>query len=185
MYIQNVKLSAGFTLIEMLIVVSLIGIMAMIGLPALNSSLDDARLRGAVDEVATALEYAQLTAMTSGLKTRVSVSPTMDTIYVRRYKTPADLFTGGDELTESSVESETWEYMQYPLKKGVDYVIAFGNEDRFQGVDIIWSSFNIVTPVYFYADGAPSMGGSVTLALGNRQIVVALDALTGKVSVSE
>jgi len=185
MYMQNLKLSAGFTLIETLIVVSFMGIMAMIGLPALNSSLEDARLRGAVDEVVTALEYAQLTAMTSGLKTRVSVSPTMDTIYVRRYKTPADLFTGGGELTASSVESETWEYMQYPLKKGVDYVINLGNEDRFQGVDITTSDFHLLNPVYFEAPGTPSHGGSATLAFGGSQMVVTMDSLTGKVSVTE
>ena len=186
---QNSKLSAGFTLIETLIVVSFMGIMATIGLPSLYSSLEDARLRGAASEVVTALEYAQLIAMTSGGKTRVMVSPSMDTINVRRHNPPADLFTGGDGLTASSVERDwawfDYDDMQYPLKKGVDYDLDLKDEDRFQGVDIINSDFNFLAPVYFSASGSPSHGGTVTLVLGSRQMVVSLDVLTGKVSVSE
>ncbi len=102
--VSNLQLSAGFTLIEIVIVMLLMGIIVSISLPAITTTLKDTRLRGAADEVVIALEYAQLTAMTSGLKTRVAVSPTFDTIYVRHYKTPADLFTGGDELADSDVE---------------------------------------------------------------------------------
>ncbi len=183
--LSKLQLSAGFTLIEVGLVVMVMGIIATISLPALNSTLQGNRLRGAADEVVTALEYAQLTAMTSGLKMRVSVSPTLDTIYVRRYETAADLFTGGDELAAGVVESETWEYVEYPLKKGVDYVIDLKGEDRFMGVDITASDFDTLDPAYFDASGIPSHGGTATLALGGSQIIITMDALTGKVSVSD
>jgi type II secretory pathway pseudopilin PulG len=176
---------AGFTLMETMIVFLLLGIFTMLGLPSLNASLEHHRLSGAASEVVTALEFAQLTAMTSGRKTRVSISPTFNTIYVRRYKPSADLFTGGDELVAGDVESETWEYMQYPLKKGSEYVIELAVEDRFRGVDITASDFHILNPVYFNTLGGPSHGGTATLTLGSRQMVVTLDALTGKVTVSE
>jgi type II secretory pathway pseudopilin PulG len=180
--------TAGFTYVELVIVLLLLGIFAMLGLPALNGAMGDARLSGVAQEVVNALEFAQLTAMTSGRKTRVSISPTFDTIYVSRYKTPADLFGGGDELNAGDVESETWstwEYMQYPLNKGTNYVIDLKAEDRFRGVDIATSDFHILNPVYFDTVGGPSHGGTAVLALGDRQMVVTMDALTGKVTVSQ
>ncbi len=61
----------------------------------------------------------------------------------------------------------------------------FPDVDRFKGVDITISDFDNINPVFFDAQGAPSKGGSATLALGSSQIVVTMDALTGKVSVSE
>ena len=75
--------------------------------------------------------------------------------------------------------------MQHPLKKGTDYVIILPDESRFSGVDISTSDFNVEAPVFFDTLGAPSKGGTVTLVLGDRQMVVTLDALTGKVTVSE
>jgi prepilin-type N-terminal cleavage/methylation domain-containing protein len=183
--IEKRRLSKGFTMMEVMIVVLILSILAVAGFPALNATLDHARLSAAAEEVVNALQYAQLKAMTSGLKTRVSVSPTYNTIYVRKYKSPADFFTGGDELVAGPVESEIWEYMEYPLKKGVEYVIDFNLEDRFKGVQIFWSDLNTLNPVYFDTLGSPSHGGNSTLVLGGQQIVVTLDGLTGKVSVSE
>ena len=65
-----------------------------------------------------------------------------------------------------------------------DYVIDFIAESRFKGVDITWSDFHVFNPVYFDALGNPSHGGSNLLVLGNRQKVVTLDAVSGKVTVS-
>ena len=134
--IEDHSSRAAFTLLELLLVLMLLSIFAMLGVPALNSAMGDSRLAGAAQEVVNALEFAQLTAMTTGVKTRVSVSPTANTIYVRKYLTSADLYGGGNTLTAASVEAETWEYMQYPLKKGTDYVIAFNVLSRFKGVTI-------------------------------------------------
>ena len=176
--------AAGFTLIETMIVFLLLGIVTMLGWPALNSSLEHHRLAGAASEIVTALEFAQLRAL-SGRDTRVVIGAPQDRIAVRQYQTSADFFGGGDELNETDVENGTYELMQYPLNKGTDYEIKLTDEGRFQGVDIIASDFNVEAPVTFDTLGAPSKGGTVTLAMGGRQMVVTLDALTGKVTVSE
>jgi hypothetical protein len=63
--------------------------------------------------------------------------------------------------------------------------MAGPDEGRFRGVDITISDFNNSDPVFFDAMGAPSKGGSATLTLGNSQRIVTLDALTGKVTVSQ
>jgi len=181
----NLPSSAGFTLVEVVIVTLLLGIIAMLGLPTLNSAMVDSRLSTAVEETVNALQYAQLTSMTSGRETRVVIGAPQNRIAVRQHKTNADLFGGGDELVAGDVESGTYELMQYPLNKGTDYEISLPDESRFRGVDITASDFNVEAPVFFDTLGAPSKGGTVTLTLGGRQMVVTLDALTGKVTVSE
>ena len=175
----------GFTMIEVMIVVLILGIVAVAGLPALNATLNHARLSAAAEEVVNALHYAQLSAMTSGRNTRVVIADTIDQIGVRQYTISANLTSGGNQLVAANVESGTYELMEYPLKKGFDYQIQFPNEDRFRGVDITASDFDASNPVDFNTLGSPSHGGTVTLALKGQQMVVTLDALTGKVSVSE
>ena len=184
---QNQRFSPGLTLVEAVIVTLILGIVAVIALPTLSSSLGEARLSAAVSEVVTALEYAQLTAATSGRKTRVAIGQSPNRIRVRQYKPTADLFNGGDVLVAGDVESGTYESMQYPPKKGTDYLILLGDEDRFKGVDITASDFNpeSADSVVFDTLGTPSKGGTVTLALGSRQMVVTLNELTGKVTVTD
>ena len=175
---------AGFTLLETLIVLLLMGIFVMLSWPQLSSALVEARLSGAADEIVNALEYAQLSAMTSGSKTRVLIEASQDRIEIKHYKSSADLFNGGDVLLASDIESGTYEFMQHPLKKGFDYEIFLSNEIRFKGIDITLSDFDTGNPIFFDSLGAPSHGGTATLSLGARQIVVTLDQLTGKVTMS-
>ena len=184
---RSQRYSAGFTLIEVVIVALMLGIVAVAAYPTLSSSLDDARLSAAASEVVTAFEFGQLSAATTGRATRVAIGDGQERIAIRQYETNADLFTGGDQLAAGDVESGTYAFMQYPLKKGTDYLIFLEDEERFAGVDIKTSDFNAHTNdwVVFDSLGTPSKGGSVTLALGNRQMIVTLDALTGKVSVTE
>lgn len=177
--------TSGFTYVELAIVLLLVGIFAMIGFPALNATMRDSRLSDATQEAVNALEFAQLTAMTSGRMTRVVIGNSNERIEVRQYTINADLFNGGDELAEGDVENGTYDIMPYPPKKGLDYRFDFPDEGRFRGVDITISDFNNSDPVFFDAMGAPSKGGSATLALGNSQRIVTLDALTGKVTVSQ
>jgi len=68
---------AGFSLVELLIVLALIGLMAVWGVPALLNTLNRARLVGASREFATQLQVARLEAIKKGgingdLRNRVS-----------------------------------------------------------------------------------------------------------------
>ncbi len=162
----------------------MLAILVMLSWPQLSSALVEARLSGAAEEIVNALEYAQLTAKTSGRNTRVVVGAAQDRIAVKHYKSTVDLFNGGDVLAASDIESGTYEFMYHPLNKGVDYEIFLSNDIRFGGIDISQSDFNPLNAVIFDAMGAPSHGGTATLTLGARQIVVTLDELTGKVTMS-
>ena len=156
--------TSGFTYYELVMIMLLLGIFAMQGLPALNTAMGDARLSGAAQEVVNAMEFAQISA-SAGHKTQVVIEASQDRITVKQYL--------------------AYEFMGNPMNKGTDYLIDFPDGSRFLGVDITASDFNAGDPVIFDMLGAPSKGGSVTLALGGRQMVVTLDALTGKVSVSQ
>jgi type II secretory pathway pseudopilin PulG len=171
--------------VEVAIVLVIISIVSVAAVPVVGPLVSQAKLAGAADEVVTALEFAQLTAMTSGRTTRVVIEAPADKIGVRQYEAGADLFGGGDQLGQGAVESGTYQLLQYPMKRGSDYKISLNSEDRFAGVDITVSDFNDGAEVYFDALGSPSKGGTVTLALGNSQKVVSLDAFTGKVTVSD
>jgi type II secretory pathway pseudopilin PulG len=169
----------------MLVVLLILGVVSMLGLPALNEAMGDSRLSAAAEEVVNAFEFAQLTAMSSGRKSQVMIWALEDRIAVKQHTAIADLFSGGDALVAGDVESGTYEFMQYPLNRGADYNITLQDDSRFTGVDITTSNFNQGAAVYFDTLGTPSKGGTVRLALGGRQMVVTLDALTGKVTVSE
>jgi len=177
-------LARGFTVAEMVVVVMILAIIAATGIPLLTTSMNHYRLRGAAEEVVNAIQYAQMSAVTSGMRTRAIISPTGQSISVSQYMQTANLVSGGNQLAAASVESGSYVYMEYPLKRGVNYLINLSAEDRFRGVYIIWSDFNLLLPLSFNAQGKPSHGGNVILVLSGQQMTVNVDALTGKVGVS-
>ena len=177
------RFSAGFTFVEVLLVAVVLGIVAALSLPRLTSSLNETRLSAAGSEIVTALEFAQLTAATTGRETRVTIDAAGDTILVEQLTFSQDILTGGAILAEATVENGSLAPMQYPLKRGTDYNISLANESRFDGVDITVSTFDTKNWVIYDTRGTPSSGGTVTLACGSREAKVALDPLTGKVTL--
>lgn len=175
----------GFTLIEMVIIVIIIGTIAMAGFPALTSSLGDARLAGAVTEVVTALEYGRMEAMGSGRTTMVRIGHINNQIRIKKRYPTVDLLGSETQLAETDVEGGVYRFIQHPLKRGENYDIVFDNEERLRGVDITASDYGGDNQVFFEPDGLPDNGGSSTLALGARQKIVTLDAFTGTVTVSD
>jgi prepilin-type N-terminal cleavage/methylation domain-containing protein len=177
------KQDKGFTLLEILIVSLIMGIFAMLGWPVLNGAMGASRLSAAAEEVVNALEYAQLRAA-SGQTTQVIIWAAQDQISVEQFKAGVNFFGGQSQLAEADVEGGSYGLMENPMNKGTDYQIMLAGDSRFSGVDITVSSFNPGAGVTFDSMGAPSKGGTVTLAMGGRQMVVTLNALTGSVSVS-
>lgn len=177
---------AGFSLVELLLVLLVMAVVVMTALPSVSSALRDSRLSAAAAEVVNALEFARMTALTSGRGTRVQIDERDEKIELKQQKIFAALFDGGDQLGADEVEVTGYDLMSYPLERGAEYRFYLGDEDRFSGVDITMSDFSGPDKeVFFDALGTPSKGGSVRLALGGGQVVVKLDELSGTVTVIE
>ncbi len=181
----NQWFSAGFTFLELLIITLIFGIITLLSWPSLIAALEDARLNGAATETVTALEYAHSKAVNSGRTIRVTFDVAADTLVVEQFTYTGDLLGAGATLTEAEVETGNFTTMYHPLRPGDDYRIDLASQALFGGVDISAVDFNGNNDVTFDALGVPSNGGTVTLSFGNRQVAVAMDSLTGKVSVNK
>lgn len=70
------KASAGFTLIEMMIVVTLLAMFATLALPGFQTMINNNRLQTASNEIGELLEYARMEAATRSQPVTVSVGAT-------------------------------------------------------------------------------------------------------------
>ena len=180
----NQRLSAGFTFLELLIITLIFGIITLLSWPSLIAALEDTRLNGAATETATALEFAHSKAVDSGRTIRVTFDVATDTLFVEQFTYTGELLGGADTLTETDVETGNFTTMHHPLRPGDDYRIDLAKQAMFGGVNISAVDFGGNNDVTFDALGAPSNGGTVTLGFGDRQLVISMDSLTGKVSVN-
>ena len=179
----------GFTLLELLIVVVVLGILAGLAFPVLAKSVTDARLRGAVSEVATALRYAKASAMNTGRRCRVVFDVAGETLEVSQvvHENIDELKdTNESELDEWDVDDVDlwiWVQMDNPMHPGVPYEVDFGAAEAFGGVDIVSATFGTGTTVEFDARGTASDDGTVVIGFGGRQASIQVDDESGRIVV--
>jgi len=100
------KLNLGFTLLELIVVLALMGLIMAVAMPALFSAIPGLQTRGAVKELNSVLRYAKATALTSGEDQVVLLDLEHHIFYIagddKEYSLPENL-----EIDIDSVESET------------------------------------------------------------------------------
>jgi prepilin-type N-terminal cleavage/methylation domain-containing protein len=137
----------GFTLIELIVTLFLLGVVAAVMAPSLGRSMDTIRARAEVSGMAAYLRAAREQAITSGVPIEVRLVPESLTLVI---------LAAGSDVVRSS--------------RGFTTLLAIEPDPPTAGT------------VTFQPQGLSSGGAFRILARGNRQYVVVVDALTGRVS---
>jgi prepilin-type N-terminal cleavage/methylation domain-containing protein len=164
----------GFTFIEILIVIVIIGIVAMIAVPMISSSAS-MQIHSAANMVAADLEYAKSMAISRGQNFSVVF----------------------DKSAESySIENQDGDVIEHPVKKGFNYIVSFGDDSRLDSVDIVDVDFDPGSnqTITFDYLGSPHSGteatnplnsGIITLQAGGITKTISIEAVTGYISIAD
>src|SRR5215213_6622865 len=74
----------GFTVAELLIVLTIVGVVMAIVIPSAKAGLDRVSVRAAASDVRATLNYARMLAMAGGIPVAVDVDSVAGTLRVRR-----------------------------------------------------------------------------------------------------
>jgi len=164
----------GFTLIEIMIVVVLIGIAAMIAVPMMSSAAS-MQIRSAANIVAADLEYAKSMAISRGQNFSVVFNKDTDSY---------------------SIKDQAEAIIQHPVKKGFPYTINFQSDSRLDRVDVFNVTFepNSSQTITFDYLGSPYSGtgtssplnsGTINLQAGPITKTIRVEPVTGYISITD
>ena len=172
MHLTQIKSKAGFTLVELMIAVAIIGIMAAIATPGLIAWLPNYRLKSAARDVYSALQNARLLAVKENTSVRV--------IFVDDV-TPANQDFYRIDINGNGVVDRAGEY-QVNLS-GYGSGVAFG----FPAGLINWSGTAVAQSITFpggpprfctYSSNGTAGSGTVYLVNAQQHIVYAITTVT-------
>ena len=167
-------MTGGFTLIEIIVVVIILGIAAMMAVPMLSSAAD-MQVRSAADRIAADLEYAKSMAIT----------------HQKTYSVEFDTVNETYQILDS-----TGTVIKNPVRPSEDYFVNLTADSNTSRVNIATAVFNTVlfdTIVFDYL-GSPSASngaftqplnlGKVTLQAGDCSVDVLIEPMTGYVTTT-
>jgi len=184
---------AGFTLLEMMIVVSIIAILTAVATVSFRSNIDKIKVNGSSRTIALTMSHARIRAITE------------NNYYVVGFREPGDVgFEGGniegyvieilDDDDNNTTYTEGERVITEELRPGIIYHFPIGNDFKCSGASIPGIDDGINFPdneVCFYPRGNASTDGEIYLipdnSLGksidsNRRCVY-LARITGKATV--
>ncbi len=156
----------GFTVIELIMVILIVAILAVVVAPRITA-LYPIKLSGAAEKLASDLRYAQNLAMSKHIDHRIAFDITAETYAVYCY----------------NADTDSWDLVKDPLKRGDDFIVDYTDDSRYQGIEIVSTSFLSATVEFDSTLGKPSSGGEVVLHCRETSTHVIVTANTGKVSI--
>ena len=170
--------SSGFTLIEILIIVMIMGIFGMASIPALKSVLGDSKLSSAGRIMVAGIEY------TANLSIR----------YQRPFQFEADTNTNSFQIKDTAPYPDSTsgtirlnnlppvndDDIIFNTLSGTWYVVDFATTGNFDGVSIDSGPAALT----FYPDGHSTYADSLyVLSFGQRSNTITVNGISGRISV--
>lgn len=156
----NAHKGSGFTLLEMMITLAVVGIILAMGVPMFQRSSQEIKLESAAEEIVIAIRYAQALAMKTGVQYKVVFEPI------------------GEKITCKEIGN----IALHPLDKR-PYVIDFSIEGPFKGIDVISADFSGTPDVTYNPTGEVVNKGSVKIGYLGMTRTITVTAPMGKVEV--
>lgn len=169
---QNRLTAAGFTLIELILIVVIIGIAALMAIPTVSNAAD-MQVRSAANRLAADLDYAKGLAIAHQRPCAVVFYPDSESYDIR--------WTDTDEIVEN------------PTLPGRDFVVNFAAEGSLKRVNLYSTGFASNTITFDYL-GSPYNGkgteeplnsGCITLKADVFTLYVDVEPVTGYVTIRD
>lgn len=157
------RAAEGFTLIELVIVVLILGIMAAVAAPRYRDSLSRFRVEATAKRVASDLQYARRIAKTSGAEQSVEFTPNADQYELVGVSHPDHPDSG---------------YVVDLSKTGYPATLALVDFDG--NTDV---TFDMYGRPFTGSPLAPITSGTIIVQSGPEQRVIVIDPTTGKTNV--
>lgn len=155
--------STGFTLIEIMIVVSILGILALVLLPTFSSCQDEQKLLGAASELTTALRFASSEARKTKIPLRLEITPATESYQLKINTTGALLY--------------------HPLDKK-RFTNSFASSSPYSGVNIATVNGNSgLNSLLFNTRGTVAADTSIALEYAGQSRTITISSVTGRISV--
>ena len=168
----------GFSLLDLLIVLMILGIMGVILAPQLNSMVTEARLNEAAREMVSGLQYAQSLALTYqrpfGLK--ADVDENWFRVFDYQYRDDTN------PHHDAAPPVDRYGVVLNPVNKSW-YSVDFDTAQTYEGVSI--DSAPTDGMISFHPDGHSSLDDSViVMRFGEDTRTITVDGTTGKIVVN-
>ena len=169
----------GFSLLDLLIVIMILGILGVFLAPQLHSRLNEARLNEATGELVSGLHYAQSLAVTHqrpfGLA--ANVADNWFRVFDHQYRTDAN------PHHSETPPVDGYGVVLNPVDKNW-YMLDFDTTPRYEGVSID-SAPASGGMISFYPAGHSAVSDSVfVLGFEGEQRTITVDGTTGRISVN-
>lgn len=182
----------GFTLLDLIIVLIILGILTMMIVPQLGSLANEAKLNGASWELVSAFQYAQSLAIeyqrTFSVKVFVKASRNQFSVKDYQYRSDTSAYPNNDPPLY------TWGRVYNPIDKK-PYIIDFDDPANLGSVISRRLEYENVSidsvpgggsdaEIVFYPDGHSSASDSIyVMSLGSLTNTITVDGISGKVTV--
>lgn len=174
---------AGFTLMDLMVTMTLAAILAAVGTPVFYPALVQFRLNSAAEQVLGAVDYARSRAVVAGTTTRVTFDASAESLLVEEESLAIDLgTTPGTKLDAALVETKTFRPLEHPMDGDSDYLVTLASDAWAGSIDLMTAEFGANAWVTFDARGVPNIGGKVVLQSGGEAITLWLEAQSGRMA---